>query len=98
MLPRALHVLALALTAIVRAGCDDKTKWYSGLRSMLKNCPLESQNSIGQDELLETFRSCVQQRTIDALDTLLNENVIPVFDAVDLIRVRPKDENDTKSK
>ncbi|XP_012231165.2 uncharacterized protein [Linepithema humile] len=98
MHPRALHVLALALTAAVRAGCDDKTKWYSGLRSMLKNCPLESQNSIGQDDSLEAFRNCVQQRAIDTLDTLLNENVIPVFNGVDLIRVRPKDENDTKSK
>jgi len=65
---------------------------------MLKNCPLEPQNNIGQDELLEIFRSCVQQRAIDTLDTLLNENVIPVFDGVDLIRVRPKDENNTKSK
>ncbi|XP_032679235.1 uncharacterized protein LOC116847867 isoform X2 [Odontomachus brunneus] len=98
MHPRALHVLALAVTAVVRAGCDDKVKWYSGLRSMLKNCPSESRNSSGQDELLKTFRRCVQRRVVDTLDALLDENVITVFDGVDLVRFRPNNENSTEYK
>ncbi|XP_025990090.1 uncharacterized protein LOC105197861 [Solenopsis invicta] len=98
MHPRAFHVLALALTAVVRAGCDDKTKWYSGLRSIIKNCPSVSQNSSDQDELLDIFRRCVQQRAIDTLDILLNEDVITLFDGVDLIRLHSNDENNTEYK
>ncbi|XP_077281155.1 DUF1676 domain-containing protein Osi23 [Temnothorax americanus] len=95
MHPRAFHVLALTLTAVVRAGCDDKTKWYSGLRSIIKNCPSLSQNSSDQDELLDIFRKCVQQRAIDTLDTLLDDDVITIYDGVDLIRLRPNDENNS---
>ncbi|XP_024873140.1 uncharacterized protein LOC112455457 [Temnothorax curvispinosus] len=98
MHPRAFHVLALTLTAVVRAGCDDKTKWYSGLRSIIKNCPSLSQNSSDQDELLDIFRKCVQQRAIDTLDTLLDDDVITIYDGVDLIRLRPNDENNTEYK
>lgn len=98
MHPRALHVLALALTAVVRAGCDDKTKWYSGLRYILKNCPFESRNSSSQDELLEAFRRCVQQKAINTLDGLFNTDVISVFDGIDLVRFRPSNGNNTKWK
>ncbi|RLU18280.1 hypothetical protein DMN91_008636 [Ooceraea biroi] len=95
---RALHVLALALTAVVRAGCDDKAKWYSELRHILKNCPFESRNGSGQDELLEAFRRCVQQRAINTLDALFNNDVIPVFDGIDLVRYhKASNENSTKS-
>ncbi|XP_014484386.1 PREDICTED: uncharacterized protein LOC106749454 [Dinoponera quadriceps] len=98
MHPRALHVLVLAVIAVVRAGCDDKIKWYSGLRSMLKNCPTELRNSSGQDEILETFRRCVQRRIVDTLDALLDENVISVFDGIDLVRFHLSDENSTEHK
>lgn len=98
MHPRALHMLALALSAVVRAGCDDKVKWYSGLRSILKNCPSEHRNSSGQDDFLETFRRCVQQRIVDTLDAVLDEDIITVFDGVELIRFRPSDENSTEYK
>lgn len=98
MHPRAFHILALALTAVVRAGCDDKTKWYSGLRSIIKNCPSLSQNSSDQDELLDIFRKCVQQGAIDTLDTLLKNDVITIFDGIDLIRLHPNDENNTDYK
>lgn len=94
MHPRAFHILALALTAVVRVGCDDKTKWYSGLRSIIKNCPSLSQNSSDQDEF-DIFRKCLQQRAIDTLDTLLNDDVITIFDGIDLIRLHPHDENNT---
>jgi len=98
MHPRALHILALALAAVVRTGCDDKAKWYSGLRYILKNCPSEARNGTSQDELLEAFRRCVQQRAINSLDALLNDDVISVFDGIELIRFRGNDENSTKSK
>lgn len=98
MHPRALHVLLLAVTAVVRAACDDKVKWYSGLRSMLKNCPSESRNSSGQDEILETFKRCVQRRVINTLDALLDEDIISVFDGVDLVRFRPNNDNSTDYK
>ncbi|KAL0113060.1 hypothetical protein PUN28_012349 [Cardiocondyla obscurior] len=98
MHPRGLHVLVLALAAVVRSGCDDKTKWYSGLRSIIKNCPSLSRNSSEQDELLDSFRKCVQQRAIDTLDSLLEDDVITIFDGVDLIRLHPNDENYTEYK
>ncbi|XP_012054497.1 PREDICTED: uncharacterized protein LOC105617551 [Atta cephalotes] len=98
MHPRAFHVLAFMLTAVVRAGCDDKTKWYSELRSIIKNCPSMTQNSSDQDELLDIFRRCVQQRAIDTLDTLLDDDVITIFNGVDLIRLHSNDENNTEYK
>lgn len=93
---RAFHVLALALTAVVRADCDDKARWYSGLRSVLKNCSPESQNNSGQDELLEIFKGCVQQRIVNTLDAFLDDDIIPVFEGIDLIRFRLNDENSTR--
>ncbi|XP_025074941.1 uncharacterized protein LOC105430372 isoform X1 [Pogonomyrmex barbatus] len=98
MHPRAFHVLALALTVVVRANCDDKTKWFSGLRSIIKNCPSMSRNSSDQDELLDIFRRCVQQRAIDTLDTLLDDDVITIFDGINLIRLSSNDENNTEYK
>lgn len=98
MHPRAFHVLAFALTAVVRASCDDKTKWYSELRSIIKNCPSVSGNSSDQDELLDIFRRCVQHRAIDILDTFLDNDVITIFDGIDLIRLHPNDENNTEYK
>ncbi|GAB1865968.1 hypothetical protein CAJAP_07047 [Camponotus japonicus] len=101
MHPRAFHVLALVLIAVVRAGCDDKARWYSGLRSVLQNCSPESRNSSGQDELLEIFKGCMQQRIVDTLDTFLDNDIIPVFEGIDLIRFRPNDDNsmrESKSK
>ncbi|XP_029165363.1 uncharacterized protein LOC114936356 [Nylanderia fulva] len=99
MHPRALHVLALALTAVVRADCDDKVRWYSGLRSMLKNCSPESRNNSGRDEkLLEIFKGCVQQRIADTLDVFLDDDVIPIIEGLDLIRFRPTAKNSTESK
>lgn len=92
---RAFHVLALALTAVVRADCDDKARWYSGLRSVLKNCSPEFRNNSGQDELLEIFKGCMQQRIVDALDAFLDDDIIPIFEGIDLIRFRPS-ENSTR--
>jgi len=98
MHPRAFHVFAFILIAIVRAGCDDETKWYSELQSVIKNCPSVSRNNSDQDELLDIFRKCVQQRAIDTLDTFLDDDVITIFDGVDLIRLRPNDENNMEYK
>ncbi|XP_018401686.1 PREDICTED: uncharacterized protein LOC108778875, partial [Cyphomyrmex costatus] len=87
------------LTAVViKASCDDKTNGYSELRSIIKNCPSVTRNSSDQDELLDIFRRCVQQRTIDTLNTLLNDDVITIFDGIDLIRLHPNDENNTEYK
>lgn len=96
MHPRAFHVLALVLIAVVRAGCDDKARWYSGLRSVLQNCSPESRNSSGQDELLDIFKGCMQQRIVDTLDAFLDNDIIPVFEGIDLIRFRPNDDNNTR--
>lgn len=96
MHPRAFHVLALVLIAVVRAGCDDKARWYSGLRSVLQNCSPESRNSSGQDELLDIFKGCMQQRIVDTLDAFLDNDIIPVFEGIDLIRFRPNDDNSTR--
>ncbi|KAM0731915.1 hypothetical protein ACS0PU_001457 [Formica fusca] len=98
MHPRAFHVLALALTAVVRADCDDKARWYSELRSVLKNCSPESWNSSGQDELLEIFKGCVQQRIVNTMDALLDDDIIQIFEGIDLIRFRSNDENSTEFK
>ncbi|XP_070152227.1 uncharacterized protein Osi23 [Polyergus mexicanus] len=98
MHPRAFHILALALTAVVRADCDDKARWYSELRSVLKNCSPESWNSSGQDELLEIFKGCVQQRIVNTLDALLDDDIIPIFEGIDLIRFRSNDENSAEFK
>ncbi|XP_028049117.1 uncharacterized protein LOC105829929 [Monomorium pharaonis] len=95
---RAFHVLALALTVVVRADCDDKTKWYSELRSIIKNCPSMSRNSSDQDELLDVFRRCVQHRAIGTLDTLFDQDVITIFDGIDLIRLYSNDKNNTEYK
>ncbi|KAL6440384.1 hypothetical protein ACFW04_003134 [Cataglyphis niger] len=98
MHPRAFHVLALALIAVVRVDCDDKARWYSELRSVLKNCSPESWNSFGQDEVLEIFKGCVQQRIVNTLDAFLDDDVIPVFEGIDLIRFRSNDKNSTEFK
>lgn len=98
MHPRALHILVFVLCAVIRAGCDDKVKWYSGIQSMLKNCPSEYRNSSGPDEFLEIFRRCVQQKIVESLDALFDEDIITIFDGIDLIRFRPDPNVDNSTK
>ncbi|XP_043263689.1 uncharacterized protein LOC122403942 [Colletes gigas] len=87
MHPRALYVFAIVVHATRSVECEDKVRWYSGLRTVLKNCPPESWNmDPGQDEFFETFRRCVQDRALAAFDSLLDDDVIPVFDGLDLVR------------
>lgn len=83
---RAFYVSVFVTLVAGDAGCVDNTNWYTGLRSVLKDCPLESWNNSGQDEFLEKFRKCVQERALAALDSLLTDDVIPVFEGLDLIR------------
>ncbi|XP_054009744.1 uncharacterized protein LOC128893038 isoform X1 [Hylaeus anthracinus] len=92
MHPRALYLFALVLSL---AGCEEKARWYSGLQTVLKNCPVESWNNPGQDDFLEKFRRCVQDRALAALDSLLEDDVIPVFDGLDLVRFQEKRINST---
>ncbi|KAG7197000.1 hypothetical protein KM043_017536 [Ampulex compressa] len=86
MHPRAFFVLVLVLALGRGIRCEDKTGWYSGLRTVFKNCPSESWNASAQDEFLEMFRRCLQTRALTALDTFLEDDVIPVFDGLDLVR------------
>ncbi|XP_060829637.1 uncharacterized protein LOC132914496 [Bombus pascuorum] len=86
MHPRAFYVFILVILVTDGASCDDNTKWYTGLRTVLQNCPLESWNNSGQDEFLEKFRKCVQEHALAALDALLVDDIIPVFEGLDLVR------------
>lgn len=92
--PRAFYVLALVLLA-GNAGCVDRARWFSSLRTVLKNCPQESWNSSGQEEFLEKFRRCVQERALASLDALLGDDVIPVFAGLDLVRFQEDGVNST---
>ncbi|XP_076683898.1 DUF1676 domain-containing protein Osi23 isoform X2 [Andrena cerasifolii] len=94
MHPRAFYALALVLLA-GNAGCEDRTRWFSSLSTVLKNCPQESWNSSGQEEFLEKFRRCVQERVLASLDTLLRGDVIPVFAGLDLVRFQEDGVNST---
>lgn len=91
MHPRAPVVFALVFLAAGCVNCEDKTRWYSGLRAVLNNCPLESWTNSGPDDFLETFRKCVQEHALAALDSLLVDDIIPVFDGLDLVRYHQPD-------
>lgn len=95
MHPRAFNVFALILLIAGNAECDGKTSWYSGLRTVFKDCPQESWNNAGQDEFLEKFRRCVQERALAILDSHLADDIIPVFDGLDLVRYQEGPVNST---
>ncbi|XP_076232882.1 DUF1676 domain-containing protein Osi23 [Calliopsis andreniformis] len=94
---RAFSVFALTLFVVDNARCDDKTSWYSGLRIVLKNCPQESWNYAGQYDFLEKFRRCVQERAAAVLDSLLADDVIPIFDGLNLVRYQEDSINSTRN-
>ncbi|CAD1469634.1 unnamed protein product [Heterotrigona itama] len=93
MHPRAFYMSVLVILVADGACCDDN-RWYTGLRTVLKNCPLESWNSSWQDEFLEKFRKCMQEHALAALDSLLADDIIPVFEGLDLVRFQ-EDRNST---
>lgn len=95
MHPRAFYVFALAFFVIGNVGCDEKAPWYSGLQTVFKNCPMGSWSNVGQDDFLEKFRRCVQEHALAALDSLLKEDVIPVFDGLNLVRLQKTTDNYT---
>ncbi|XP_017890817.1 uncharacterized protein LOC108631418 [Ceratina calcarata] len=94
--PSAFYVSALVLLAALLgdACCDDRATWYNGLRTLLKNCPLDPWNNSEQD-FLEKFRACVQEHALATLDSLLANDVIPVFDGLNLIRLNEDRVNST---
>ncbi|XP_043503555.1 uncharacterized protein LOC122525057 [Polistes fuscatus] len=89
----SLIVYLLLFVVTERSNCDDKAEWYFGLRSALKNCPSMPWNNLSQDDFLDIFRQCIQQRALNFLDSLLIDDVIPVIDGIDLIRFQ--DNNST---
>lgn len=86
MHPHPLIVILLLFVVVERSNCDEKTEWYFGLRSALKNCPSIPWNNLSQDDFLDIFRQCIQQRALNFLDSLLVDDIIPVIDGIDLIR------------
>ncbi|XP_015183686.1 PREDICTED: uncharacterized protein LOC107070217 [Polistes dominula] len=82
----SLIVFLLLFVITERSNCDDKAEWYFGLRSALKNCPSMPWNNLSQDDFIDIFRQCIQQRALNFLDSLLIDDVIPVIDGIDLIR------------
>lgn len=83
---RPLTVILLLFAVTDISYCDDKTEWYFGLRSALKNCPSTPWNNLSQDDFFDTFRQCIQQRALNFLDSLLVDDIIPIIDGIDLIR------------
>ncbi|XP_029046833.2 uncharacterized protein LOC114877881 [Osmia bicornis bicornis] len=95
MHPRAFYTLALMLLVAGDVGCNDKTKWYVGLQTVFKNCPLESWRNAGQDEFMEKLKRCIQEHVLAVLDSILVDDVIPVFDGLYLVRFQQGRTNST---
>lgn len=73
--------------------------WYGrGLRNLLNDCSTDTWNNPGQEDYFEKFRECVYHRALTAFDTVLNDDVIPLFDGLDLIKYREMDNQDQKQK
>ncbi|CAL7942263.1 unnamed protein product [Xylocopa violacea] len=95
MHPCAFYVSALVFLVVNDAGCDSKTTWYTGLRVLLKNCPLQSWSSFEQEEFLDNFQKCVQEHALAILDSFLAADVIPVFEGLNLVRIEEDRMNST---
>ncbi|KZC08827.1 PREDICTED: uncharacterized protein LOC107186949 [Dufourea novaeangliae] len=90
--PNAYHVSVLVFILLGHVHCDEKdAKWYTSLRTALQNCPKQSWNDSGEDDFLEKFRRCVQDRASAVLDSLLGNDVIAVVDGLDLVRFQDED-------
>lgn len=94
----AFYVFIFVIFMAGDARSDGNTNWYTGLHTVLKNCPLESWNNSRQDEFLETFRKCVQEHVLIALDALLADDIIPVFEGLVLVRYQKDRMNSTNGK
>lgn len=95
---RAFYVFIFVILMAGDARSDGNTNWYAGLRTVFKNCPLESWNNSRKDEFLETFRKCVQEHVLIALDTLLADDIIPIFEGLVLVRYQKDRMNSTNDK
>ncbi|CAK9818455.1 hypothetical protein ANTQUA_LOCUS9816 [Anthophora quadrimaculata] len=83
---RAFYVFAAVFLVAVNAESDDTPRWYTNLRMILKNCPLDSWNNFVQDEFLQNFRKCMQEHVLSTLDSLLVKDVITIVDGLDLVK------------
>ncbi|XP_043786241.1 uncharacterized protein LOC122711492 [Apis laboriosa] len=95
---RAFYVFIFVILMAGDARSDGNINWYAGLRTVFKNCPLESWNNSRKDEFLETFRKCVQEHVLIALDTLLADDIIPIFEGLVLVRYQKDRMNSTNDK
>ena len=81
-------VLMLILVC-VSINAEEKKRWFGGL---LRNC---SPNAPGESkDFVDILRNCMQRRALIAMDALLDDDVIPVVEGIDLIRFK-KDYNDS---
>ncbi|XP_012287237.1 uncharacterized protein LOC105703426 isoform X2 [Orussus abietinus] len=88
-------LLSVGGSNIIRG--DETTEWVQRLRSLLKDCPAVPWNGSSTEEFLIILRDCIQQYAVLAFDAFLEENVIPVFDGINLMRLHRNDTNVTNA-
>ena len=78
--------LVILITGTKSYNGDEIAKWSLGLRTLLKNCPPVPWKNPARQNFFENFRSCLQRRALVVFDAFLDEDVIPIFDGLELVR------------
>ena len=76
---------------------ENIAKLFLSLRSLLKSCPIVPWEDPGRQNFLVTLRNCLQRQVLIAVDAFLDEDVIPILNGIDLIRIETEKFNSTKA-
>ncbi|XP_051161050.1 uncharacterized protein LOC127281395 [Leptopilina boulardi] len=87
MVSRIINLFLIVLISNVKC---EKTgnlpNWSVGLKFLMKNCPLVPWKDPGEKNFLETLQICLQRRILIAVNAFFDEDVISIFDGIDLVR------------
>lgn len=87
MRSRIFNVFLIVLISGAASDKDNVAKWSVGLKFLLKNCPLVPWKDPGQERFLEALKNCLQRRVLIAVNAFFDEDIIPIFDGIDLVRL-----------
>lgn len=86
MRTRIFNLFLIVLISSVESDNDNVAKWSVGIRFLRKNCPHVPWNDPGHENFLATLQNCLQRRVLIAVDAFFDEDIIPIFDGIDLVR------------
>ncbi|XP_043471555.1 uncharacterized protein LOC122504485 [Leptopilina heterotoma] len=87
MRSRILNLFLIVLITGAESDRDNVAKWSVGFKFLLKNCPLVPWKDPGQQGFLEALKNCLQRRVLIAVNAFFDEDIIPIFDGIDLVRL-----------